>query len=90
MKVYVLLHEWSSEDTEGTEILGVYAESRLDMARQDMAQSAARIKEEMPDAKWEDDYTWSDEDSIHMGFSTPGFLLDVVYSWDILEREVKS
>lgn len=88
MKVYVLLHEWSSEDTDGVEILGVYSEACVDIARQDMAQSAARVQEEMPDAHWEDDYTWSEEDSVHMGYRTPGFLLDVVYSWEIIEKEV--
>lgn len=91
MKVYVLIHTWNTPHNEGTEILGVYAADAIEKARADMRRSAAAVERDYGGDIWQDDFTWKDENSIHMGFDPQvSYELATVYGWDILEEEVQS
>jgi len=80
MKVYILEHRWDNADNEGSEIQ-VFSYDHLNMARKTMRDAAEKIR-----AQWEQDYTWEDENSIHLGFTDS--LYGTVYAWEIYEREV--
>ena len=87
--VYVLHTHWDTPDNEGTEILGVYASDALDKARSDM-RAADAISREYPDDAWEDDYTWEDDDMIHLGFDPQAvFEPATIYSWEITRLPVQ-
>ena len=44
MNVYVLHYRWDNADTEGTEVLGVYAENNLAAAQKAMRENAASVR----------------------------------------------
>lgn len=72
MNVYVLHYRWDNADTEGTEVLGVYAESNLAAAQKTMRENAALVRSQEEESFWEEDYTWEDEMSISLGNSGIG------------------
>ena len=90
--VYVLLHHWDSDASEGFETK-VFSASSLVLARQYMRMEAAKIRAEYEQLYgkdlWEEDYTWENEDEIHLGFDPRGFMSNaVIYSWRLERQEV--
>ena len=90
--VYVLLHHWDSDASEGFETK-VFSASSLALARQYMRMEAAKIRAEYEQLYgkdlWEKDYTWENDDEIHLGFDPRGFMSNaVVYSWRLERQEV--
>ena len=89
MKVYILEHRWDNADNEGGEIQ-VFSHDHLDMAREAMREAAEKIRAkfrgEDGTEPWEQDYTWEDENAIHLGFTD--LLYGTVYAWEIYERPV--
>ena len=87
MNVYVLHYRWDNADTEGTEVLGVYAESNLAAAQKTMRENAALMRSQEEESFWEEDYTWEDETSISLGNSgirpNGGYGVPVTYRWEI-------
>ena len=56
MNVYVLHYRWDNADTEGAEVLGVYAESSLAAAQKTMRENAVLMRSQ-EESFWEEDYT---------------------------------
>lgn len=87
-RVYILYRYWDTPDNEGTEIIGAYRSSERAIA--DMRLDAAITRAEYPDDFWEDDYTWEDEFSIHLGCgATSMYDLATIYGWEIEKVEVR-
>ena len=86
MNVYVLHYRWDNADTEGAEVLGVYAESSLAAAQKTMRENAVLMRSQ-EESFWEEDYTWEDEMSISLGNSGigpgGGYGVPVAYRWEI-------
>lgn len=95
MKVYVLQHHWDTPDNEGTEVLGVYGDDHLEMARATMRAGADWLKKEYEDTyagdwEWDEDGTWEDDNSIHLFYDSRSlYQAATVYSWEIVKMEVQ-
>jgi len=88
VEVYVLYHYWGTPDTEGNEVLGVYRYK--EHAQAEMRSQAAVLKKEFPSDAWEDDYTWEDENEIHLGYeSQNAFESATIYCWTIVKMDVQ-
>lgn len=88
MTVYVVYHYWDTPDVGGTEVLGVFAS--FEDARALIEKSAAKIRAEFDDDIWEEDMTWDEPSSIHLGGYEQGYLEPAtIYSWDIDEQEIQ-
>ena len=90
--VLVLEHTWDTQFDEGTQIM-VYAHDRINLARAKMRYMAEEVRQEWREMlgkdPWEKDYTWEDNDEIHLGFNTSGpFPMVNRYSWEISRKEV--
>ena len=82
MEIFVLTSWWDTPDVEGYDVIGVYKSH--DEAVEKMKENVADIKEQFPDDFWDDDMTWEDDDSIHLGhMSTDIYCPATIYSWDI-------
>ncbi len=87
MIVYVLLNTWDTPDTEGTEVVGVWACKENAQAR--MVEEAKKIRMEFPADFWEEDMTWEDDNEIHLGFDPKNLELATIYCWTIHTVEVQ-
>jgi hypothetical protein len=90
--VYVLEHRWDTEDGEGSEVR-VYANDCIDTARRDMHIMEDQVREEYRARygkdPWEEDYTWSSDNAVHLGFETRnGSHVVNYYSWEITAQGV--
>lgn len=88
MTIFVLHHYWDTPDNEGNEILGVYYDK--EHAQSQMRSQAAVLKEEFSPDVWDEDYTWENEDEIHLGFDTKlPYSGLTIYCWKIVEMGVQ-
>lgn len=90
--VLILEHRWDTEANEGSRIR-VYAPGRIEAARADMREMVDKVRQEWKrlcgEEPWEQDYTWTNGDEIHLGFETRGPIPRVnTYSWEIYPEEV--
>jgi len=95
MEIYVLHHYWDTPDNEGNEIIGAYY--KIDNAVSEMRAEAEITKSYYPADFWEDDFTWENDNEIHLGncstaysnecFTATG--LATIYCWEIKKVEVK-
>ena len=84
--MYILTNWWSTPDNDGYEIVGLFY--HLENAQDLMKEEASKIRAEYPVTKWEDDFCWQDDMSIHMGFDPKEpFAQATIYSWDITKME---
>lgn len=91
--VVVLTKEWCTEENEGCNV-EVYRKRNLTLARMAMRAEVRMIRQEWTDRcgydPWQEDYTWENEDDIHLGFQTDGVYPFVNhYSWSIKVMEVQ-
>lgn len=85
MIVYVAINTWDTPDTEGAEILGVF--SSMEAAREVIEASAEKIRAEYDADLWDEDMTWDEPESIHLGgYSLGSFEPATLYSWEIVKR----
>lgn len=88
MIVYVAINTWDTPDNEGSEILGVY--SNFEKAREQIEVGADAIRKEFDEDFWDEDMTWDEPMSIHLGRCGRDYLEQAtVYSWEISEKEVE-
>lgn len=84
LRVYVLHSYWDTPDTEGNEILGVFA--NLSDAIIAMKSAAKNLKDEYPVDYWEEDFTWQGELEIHLGSQKDNPSYATIYCWTISEE----
>lgn len=88
MKVYVVVHHWGTPDNEGMEVLGVF--STFAKARAQLVAGAGETIAEYDEDFWDEDMTWDELMSIHLGRCGRDYLEQAtVYSWEISEQEVE-
>lgn len=88
MKVYVVVHHWDTPDNEGMEVLGVF--STFAKARAQLVAGAGETIAEYDEDFWDEDMTWDELMSIHLGRCGRDYLEQAtVYSWEISEQEVE-
>lgn len=86
--VSVLYHRWDTPDNEGNEVIGVYWDKQK--AREEMRSHAEAIRAEFPPDIWQEDYTWEEDDEIHLGFDPQKqYVAATIYCWEIVEMEVQ-
>lgn len=88
MKVYVAINTWDTSDSEGAEVLGVF--SNFEKAREKIEAGAAVIRKEFDEDFWDEDMTWDEPMSIHLGRCGQDYLEQAtIYSWEISEQEIE-
>lgn len=88
MTVYAALYRWSTPDSDGAEILGVF--QNADKARETIVAAAAKVREEYGDDFWEDDMTWDDPTDIQLGHDEHGYFEPAtIYAWQIVEQDIQ-
>lgn len=87
--VYCLYAYWDTEDSAGSQILGVYTEDHLEQARADMMNDVEKLKSRDAADLWESEYSYEDDDSIQLGYDPMvPFCSAVIYRWEITKCEV--
>ncbi len=87
MTVYVVVHHWDTPDNEGVEVLGVL--STVEKARAQIEVGADAIRKEFDEDFWDEDMTWDEPMSIHLGRCGRNCLEQAtIYSWEISEQEI--
>lgn len=88
MQVFVVVHHWDTPDNEGVEVLGVF--EKIEKARAQIVAGAGAIRAEYDEDFWDEDMTWDEPESIHLGgYSLGSFEPATLYSWEIVQREVE-
>ena len=88
MSVYVVVHHWDTPDNEGVEVLGVF--EKIEKARAQIVAGAGAIRAEYNEDFWDEDMSWDEPMSIHLGRCGRDYLEQAtVYSWEIFEQEVE-
>lgn len=88
MKVFVVVHHWDTPDNEGVEVLGVF--EKIEKARAQIVAGAGETLAEYDEDFWDDDMSWDEPMSIHLGRCGHDYLEQAtVYSWEISEQEVE-
>lgn len=88
MWVYVLISVWDNPDNSGFDVVGVYSEENLLVARATMRSEAAKVRAEYgKDFVWSSDFSEETEDLIRFGFDPMcGYTCATVYEWRIEKR----
>lgn len=88
MKVFVVVHHWDTPDNEGVEVLRVF--STIEKAREQIEVGAAAIRKEYDEDFWDEDMSWDEPTSIHLGRCGRDYLeQSTIYSWEISEQEIE-
>ena len=88
MTVYAALYRWSTPDSDGAEILGVFQNAQT--ARETIAAAAAKVREEYGEDFWEDDMTWDDPTDIQLGRCGQDYMEEAtIYAWQIVPQEIQ-
>ena len=88
MQVFVVVHHWDTPDNEGVEVLGVF--EKIEKAREQIEVGAHAIRKEFDEDFWDEDMSWDEPMSIHLGRCGRDYLEQAtVYSWEISEQEVE-
>lgn len=88
MQVFVVVHHWDTPDNEGVEVLGVF--EKIEKARAQIVAGAGAIRAEYVEDFWDEDMSWDEPMSIHLGRCGRDYLeQSTVYSWEISEQEVE-
>lgn len=90
MKVYVILHYWTTPGGSGFDVLGVYSGDNRTKARLDLCRHVAYVSASYPADVWDKEETHVDSDEVSLCFgSTEQFVEPTEYRWQIIEREVE-
>lgn len=89
MKVYVVLTWWDTDQDDGREVLGVWADR--DAARAAMKANVDPIKKlyDGMDWKWDEEYSEETEDYVYLAAGIMDPYGATIYCWEVLEIDIQ-